>query len=45
MTLYCSKKKLSALLKGISSKHDGNFFYLNFLHSFRTKSTIELQKM
>ena len=36
MALYCSKK-LSALLKGLSSKHDGDFYCLNCPLSFRTK--------
>ena len=30
------KKKLSALLHGITSKHKGDFHCLNCLHSFRT---------
>ena len=29
-------KKLSTLLRGITSKHHGNFYYLNCLHFFRT---------
>ena len=33
MTLSCSKK-ISALLHGITSKHIGNFYCLDFLHSF-----------
>ena len=37
MALYCCKK-LSALLRGILSKHDGDFYGLNCLHSFRTKT-------
>ena len=36
MTLFC-RKKVSALLGGIISKNNGDFFYLNCLHSFRTK--------
>ena len=36
MELYCSKK-LSALLRGLSSKHDGDFYCLNCPLSFRTK--------
>ena len=34
MVLSCSKKKLSALLRGIRSKNDGNFYCLNCLQSF-----------
>ena len=30
------KRKLT-LLKGITSKHDGYFYYLNCLYSFRTE--------
>ena len=36
IALSCSKK-LSALLRGINSKHCSNFYCLNCLHSFRTK--------
>ena len=35
--LYIAVKKLSALLRGITSKHDGDFYCLNCLHSFRKK--------
>ena len=34
-------KKLSALLRGITSKNDGDFYCLNSLHSFRTKNKFE----
>ena len=37
-------KKLSVLLKGITSKHYCNFYYLNCLHSFKTKGKLELHK-
>ena len=30
-------KKLSTLLRGITSKHHGNFYYFICLHSFRTE--------
>ena len=36
MALYGSKK-MSALLREILSKHDGDFYCLNCLHSFKTK--------
>ena len=34
---YLAVKTLSALLHEITSKHKGNFYYLNCLHSFRTE--------
>ena len=37
-------KNLSVLLRGITSKHYGNFYYLNRLHSFRIKNKLELHK-
>ena len=36
---YC--KKLSALLRRITSKNDGDFYYLNCLHSYRTKNKLK----
>ena len=39
----CSKK-WSELLRGITSKNNGDFFCLNCLHSFRTKNKLELYK-
>ena len=35
---YLVAKKLSALFKGVTSNHDGNFYCLNFLHLFRKKN-------
>ena len=35
---------LSALLRGITSKNNGDFYCLNCLHSFRTKTKLELHK-
>ena len=35
---YLALKKLSALLRGITSKHYNDFYCLNCLHFFRTKS-------
>ena len=32
---YLAVKKLSAPLRGVTSKHHGDFFGLNCLHSFR----------
>ena len=31
---YLSVKKLSALLRETTSKHDGDFYYLNCRHSY-----------
>ena len=41
---YLAVKKLSALLRGITSKHYGDFYCLNYLHSFRTKNKLELHE-
>ena len=38
---YLAVKKLSTLLRGITSKHDGDFYYLNSLHSFRTENKLK----
>ena len=37
---YLAVKKLSALLRGITSKSDGDFYCLNCLHSFRTENKL-----
>ena len=37
---YLDVKKLSALLRGITSKTNGDFYCLNCLHSFRTKRNL-----
>ena len=34
---YLAAKKLSALLRGLTSKHHSGFYCLNCLHSFATK--------
>ena len=36
VALY-SSKKLSALLRGMTTKCNGNFYHLNCLHSFKSK--------
>ena len=41
---YLAVKKLSALLREIMSKHYGDFYCLNCLHSFRTKNILESHK-
>ena len=38
---YLAVKKLSALLRGIFSKHDGDFYCLNCLNSFRTENKLK----
>ena len=38
---YLAIKKLSALLRGITSKHHSGFYCLNCLHSFATKNKLE----
>ena len=35
---------LSALLYGTTSKHDVNFYSLNWLHSFRTENKLKSQE-
>ena len=35
---YLTVKKLSGLLRGITSKYSGDFYFLNCLHSFETKN-------
>ena len=44
MALSCCNK-LSALLKGITSNHSGDFYYIYCLHSFRTKINLKNIKM
>ena len=41
---YLAEKKLPALLRGIKSKNNGDFYCLNCLHSSRTKSKLEFHK-
>ena len=33
---YLAVKRISVLLRGLTSKHDGAFYCLNCLYSFRT---------
>ena len=44
MALSCSRKRLSALLRGITSKQQGGFYCLNFLHCFATNNKLESHK-
>ena len=41
---YFAVKKLSALLRGITSKHHGDFHCLNCLHFFATENKLESHK-
>ena len=41
---YLTVKNLSRLLRGITSNHDGDFYYLNCFHSYRTKNKLEAHK-
>ena len=38
---YLAVKKLSALLRGITSKHDRYFYCLNCFHSYRTENKLK----
>ena len=45
MTLSCTKmKKLSPLLRGVTLKHHGDFYHLNYVHSFRTENKLKSHK-
>ena len=44
MALSC-RKKLSALIRGITSKHHGDFYCLNCFHFFATKNKSESHKI
>ena len=41
---YLAVKKLSALLRGITSRNNGDFYCLNCLHSFRIKNNLNYIK-
>ena len=38
---YLAIKKLSALLRGVTSKHDGDFYCLNCIQSYTIKNKLE----
>ena len=38
---YLAVKSISALLRGITSNHNGDFYCLNCFHSYRTKETLK----
>ena len=41
---YLAVKKMSALLRGITSKYDGDFYCLNCFHSHCTKEKLKKHK-
>ena len=41
---YFAVKSLSALLRGITSKHDGDFYYLNCFQSYTTENKLKKHK-
>ena len=41
---YVEVKKLSGLLRGITSKDDGDLYCLNCFHSIKIKNKLELHK-
>ena len=41
---YLAVKKLSALLKEITSNHGGDFYCINYFKAFRTKSKCKIHK-
>ena len=38
---YIAIKKIPALLPGVSSTHDGDYYCLNCFHSYRTESSLK----
>ena len=41
---YLAVEKLSALLRGTKSKHEGEFYCLNCFHSYSTKNKLKNHK-
>ena len=41
---YLAIKRFSALLRGIPSKHEGDFYCLNCFHSYSTKEKLKKYK-
>ena len=41
---YLALKNLPALLRGITSNHDGDFYCLNCFHSYTTKNNLNSMK-
>ena len=42
---YLAIKSFSALFRGITSKHKGDFYCLNCFHSFRTENKLKKHKI
>ena len=42
---YLSVKKLAALLRGMTSENNDDFYCMNCLHSFRIKTNLSRMKM
>ena len=38
---YLTVRKLNALLKGVTSRHNGDYYCLNCFHSYATKKTLK----
>ena len=38
---YLAVKNISRLLRGITSKHNGDFYCLNYFHSYTTKKNLK----
>ena len=38
---YLAVKSISRLFRGIASNHDGDFYCLNCMHSFRTDNALK----
>ena len=41
---YLTLKSLSRLLRGITSNHDGDYYCLNYFHSYRTENKLNVHK-
>ena len=41
---YLAVKKLSAILRGLTSKHVGDFYCLNCFHSYSTENKLKKHK-
>ena len=41
---YLAVKSLSRLLRGITSKHGGDYYCLNYFHSYRTENKLNVHK-
>ena len=41
---YLPVKRLSGLLRGVTSNNNGDFYYLNCFCSYRTKNKLDLHK-